>query len=230
MEGDRALRRAGRARPAYDGFYNRCAKRVIDAALSGAALALVWPLLLAIAAAIVADTGFPVFYRAPRGGYRGRPFRICKFRTMVRGADRMGGGTTALHDARITRVGAFLRKTKMDELPQLAQVLAGKMSLVGPRPELLKYVERYSGEERCILEVRPGITDYASVELINLDEIVGEGDADRAYEERVLKRKNALRVKYAESVSFRTDAAILARTAGAVIGKACAYAFRGEHR
>ena len=210
--------------------YNRYLKRVLDIMISGTAMLILWPLFLLISLVIVADTGFPVFYRAERGGYRGKTFRICKFRSMIPNADKVGGGTTALHDNRITKAGAFLRKTKLDEIPQLAQVFLGEMSLVGPRPELLKYVGQYAGKERCILEVRPGITDYASLELINLDEIVGTQNADEAYEELVLKRKNALRIRYAQTVSFKTDLLILFKTVKAVAEKGYAYIIRKEHR
>ena len=146
---------------AYDSVYNRVVKRMIDIVISGAALLILWPFYLVIGFAIAIEDGFPVFYRAPRGGYKNRSFKICKFRSMIKNADKIGGGTTALHDSRITRVGNFLRKTKLDEIPQLGQVFIGKMSLIGPRPELLKYVQQYSGEEEDILQVRPGITDYS---------------------------------------------------------------------
>ena len=217
-------------RPAYAGVYKRYIKRVLDALVALAALLVLWPLFLVIALLIAAEDGFPVLYRADRGGYRGKSFRICKFRTMVRNADRIGGGTTSLHDPRITRVGNFLRKTKMDELPQLGQVFLGKMSLVGPRPELLRYVEQYRDDELDILQVRPGITDYSSVEFINLDEIVGDTNADKMYEKYVLKRKNALRVRYAHTVSLRTDMDILIKTVLAVLEKAFGFIVRKEHR
>lgn len=215
---------------AYNGIYNRLVKRVLDICISGCAIALLWPFYLALALLIAVEDGLPVFYRADRGGYRGRTFRICKFRTMVKNADKLGGGTTSLHDPRITRVGNFLRKTKMDELPQLFQVFTGKMSLVGPRPELLQYVSQYAGAEEQILQVRPGITDHSSVAFIDLDEIVGDQNADEMYERLVLKKKNALRVEYAETVSFRTDCRILVKTVEAVMKKANGYIFRKEHR
>lgn len=126
----------------YAGIYNRIIKRFIDILISGIALLILWPLYFVIGLAIAIEDGFPVFYRAPRGGYKNRPFKICKFRSMVKNADKIGGGTTALHDSRITKVGNFLRKTKLDEIPQLGQVFLGKMSLIGPRPELLKYVKQ----------------------------------------------------------------------------------------
>lgn len=218
------------AAPAYAGIYNRYLKRVLDVCVAAIALLILWPLYLVIAVLIVADDGFPVFYRADRGGYQGIPFRICKFRTMVKNADRLGGGTTSLHDPRITKTGNFLRKTKLDEIPQLGQVLTGKMSLVGPRPELLQYVSRYQGEELDILKVRPGITDYSSVEFINLDEIVGDSNADEMYEKYVLQKKNALRIRYAHTVSFRTDVQILLKTAAVVLKKAFGFIIKKEHR
>ena len=190
---------------AYDGVYNRIIKRVIDIVLSGIMLLIISPFFLIITIAIAAQDGFPVFYRADRGGYRNKPFKICKYRSMVKNADKIGGGTTALNDPRITKVGNFLRKTKLDEIPQIGQVFIGKMSFIGPRPELLQYVNQYKGEELDILQVRPGITDYSSVEFINLDEIVGGDNADEMYEKYVLKKKNELRVKYAHTVSHGDD-------------------------
>ena len=216
--------------PSYTSIYNLYIKRILDILISAAALLLTWPLFLIIGAAVALEDGFPVFYRAQRGGYRGQPFRICKFRSMIRNADKLGGGTTSFRDSRITKVGNFLRKTKLDEIPQLWQVLTGKMSLVGPRPELMQYVCAYTGEELDILKVRPGITDFSSVEFINLDEIVGEENADEMYEKLVLKKKNALRVKYAHNVSFSTDATILFMTAKAVLGKCFGFLVKKEHR
>lgn len=215
---------------AYDSIYNRYIKRVLDILISGAALSILWPAYLVIGLLIAAEDGLPVFYRAERGGYRGKTFRICKFRSMVKNADKIGGGTTSLRDPRITKVGNFLRKTKLDEIPQLGQVFLGKMSLIGPRPELLRYVSQYQGEELEILQVRPGITDYSSVEFINLDEIVGTENADEMYEKHVLKKKNALRVKYARTVSFRTDVYILFKTVAAVLKKAFGFIVKKEHR
>lgn len=225
-----AIHTAATQKPAYDRLYNRCVKRGLDIFISGVALAILWPVYLCIAVAIAAQDGFPVLYRAQRGGYRGKPFRICKFRSMVKNAEAIGGGTTSLHDPRITPLGNLLRKTKLDEIPQLGQVFLGKMSLVGPRPELLHYVAQYQGEELDILKVRPGITDYSSVEFINLDEIVGSDNADEMYEKFVLRRKNALRVKYAHTVSLKTDVYILFKTIGAVLDKAAGFLFRKEHR
>lgn len=215
---------------AYNRMYNRCIKRLIGMIIAGIALIALSFIFLLIAIAIAIEDGFPIFYRADRGGYRGKPFRICKFRSMVKNADQIGGGTTALNDPRITKVGNFLRKTKLDELPQIGQVFLGKMSFVGPRPELLRYVEQYAGDEKDILQVRPGITDFSSVEFINLDEIVGSVNADEMYEKYVLKKKNELRIKYAHSVSFKTDTVILFKTIAAVFVKAFDFVVKKEHR
>ncbi len=215
---------------AYNSIYNRCVKRILDFTITLIALCFLWPFYLIISVLIIIEDGFPVFYRAERGGYKGKPFRICKFRSMIKNADKVGGGTTALNDPRITKTGNFLRKTKLDEIPQIGQVLMGRMSLIGPRPELLQYVEQYVGEEQDILQVRPGITDFSSVEFINLDEIVGGENADEMYEKYVLKKKNQLRVKYAHSVSFKTDVYILFKTLGAVFAKAFGFVVKKEHR
>ena len=207
----------GNPKPAYERLYNRKIKRCLDLGLSVIGLTMAIPLYLVIAVAIVADTGFPVFYRPLRGGYRGKPFCIYKFRTMVKDADKIGGGTTALNDSRVTRVGHILRKTKLDETANLINILLGTMSFIGPRPELLKYTEQYQGREKEILMVRPGVTDFSSLEFISLDEVVGPENADEMYEKHVLKRKNQLRIRYAEHVSFRTDAFIFMATVWKVL-------------
>lgn len=203
----------------YNSFYNLYLKRWLGFVLALLALPIALPFYLIIALCIVVDNGFPVFYRPLRGGYNNKPFHIFKFRTMVKNADKIGGGTTALNDPRITRVGAFLRKTKLDETPQLLNILIGNMSFIGPRPELLRYVEKYHDEELLILKVRPGITDFSSVEFINLDEVVGSDNADEAYEKYVLKRKNELRIKYATCVSFGVDCKLFFGTIWRVIQK-----------
>lgn len=173
----------------YDSFYNKYAKRWIGFLLAVILILILWPFYLIIAVAVAIEDGLPVFYRPQRGGYKNKSFRIFKFRSMVKNADKIGGGTTALNDPRITKVGNFLRKTKLDEIPQLFNIIAGSMSFIGPRPELLRYVNRYEGEEKLILQVRPGITDFSSIEFIDLDEVVGSANADEMYEKRVLKKK-----------------------------------------
>ena len=209
----------------YNSFYNRYAKRVIGLLLALMLLPLMLPVYVIVAVAIIADTGWPVLYRPQRGGYHNRPFRICKFRTMVKDADKVGRGTTALNDPRITRVGNVLRKTKLDETPQLMNIIAGTMSFIGPRPEVLRYTRQYTGDECLIYEVRPGITDFSSIEFINLDEIVGAENVDDIYETRILPRKNVLRVRYAREVSFATDARLFLLTVYDVIKKATRFIF-----
>lgn len=212
-------------KPKYLGIYNKFFKRVIDFVLALILAIVLLPFYFIIGLVVAITSGFPVFYRPERGGYKDKTFRICKFRTMVKNADKIGGGTTALNDPRITKFGSFLRKTKLDETPQLFNILSGKMSFIGPRPELLRYTSRYSEEEKVILQVRPGITDYSSVEFINLDEIVGGTNADEMYEKHVLKRKNELRIKYANTVSFGTDFKLFFKTVFYVLKKAFRYIF-----
>jgi len=150
----------------------------------------------------------------------GRQFRIWKFRTMVVNAEKIGGGTTALNDFRIFRFGGLLRKYKLDELPQIFNVIKGDMSLVGPRPELPQYTEQYEGDELLILSVRPGITDYSSMKFNALDEVVGAGDADRVFEDTVLTRKNELRIKYVKERTFFGDIKLILQTLGLIFRKA----------
>lgn len=219
---------SGKNKPitAYKGVYNRYIKRAMDFLLALICFVILCPFYILIAVAIVIETGFPVLYRAERGGYKGKTFKICKFRTMVKDADKIGGGTTALNDSRITKVGNFLRKTKLDETANLFNILKGEMAFIGPRPELLRYTEAYEGDEKYIFQVRPGITDYSSIEFINLDEIVGGDNADEMYEKYVLKKKNQLRIKYAATVSFKTDITLFFKTVWSVIKKALSFIFR----
>ncbi len=194
------------------------AKRIFDILVSVVGLIVLAPLLLLIAVVIKLDSTGPVFYRGVRSGLNGRPFRIYKFRTMVPNAEKLGGLSTAKDDPRVTRVGKFLRRYKLDELPQLINVLKGEMSIVGPRPEMPEYTGQYTGEEKLILTVRPGITDYASLEFIQLGEILGSDDVDRVYEERVRPIKNALRVKYVKERSFYVDILIILKTLAKLVG------------
>lgn len=207
----------------YKGIYNRFFKRVFDFILALIMVIVLSPVLLVVSALIIIDDGMPVFYRAQRGGYKNKTFRIFKFRSMINNADKIGGGTTALNDSRITKVGNFLRKTKLDEFANLFNILRGEMSFIGPRPELLQYTDQYEGVEKYIFEVRPGITDFSSDVFINLDEIVGGENADEMYERYVLKNKNALRVKYAAEVSFSTDIKIFFKTVFDVVKKALGF-------
>lgn len=213
-------------RRSYKSLYNRVIKRILGCILAMVSLIILFPVYMIIAVIIILDTGFPVFYKAERGGYLGKPFRIIKYRTMVKNADQIGGGTTALDDPRITKSGAWLRWTKLDEIPQLLNVINGTMSFIGPRPELLRYTNQYEGLEKNILNVRPGITDFSSITYINLDEIVGEQNADEMYEKFVLKKKNQLRLKYVAEVSFKTDVILFLKTVYIVASKAFRAVFR----
>ena len=207
----------------YGKLYNRYIKRMIDFPVALLLIIVLLPVFFILSLIIMLSSGRPVLYIAERGGYHGRTFRIYKFRTMIKNADQAGGGTSALNDQRITKVGNILRKTKLDEFPQLFNILKGDMSFVGPRPELIKYTAGYSQEELIILEVRPGITDYSSLTFINLDILVGERNADEVYENEILPVKNKLRMKYAETVSFPTDCRLLCITVIKVLQKAFHY-------
>lgn len=214
----------------YKSFYNKYVKRLIDLILALILFIIISPIYCIVAIAILIEDGKPILYRAERGGYHGQTFKICKFRSMIKNADKIGGGTTALHDERITHIGSLIRKMKVDEFPNLINIIKGEMSFVGPRPELLKYTELYTGAETLILEVRPGITDYSSIQFINLDEIVGGNNADEMYEKYVLPKKNKLRIKYAAEVSIITDIKIFFLTVWKVIEKCFGFLFKNEHR
>lgn len=187
-------------------------KRVFDVLVALTLLVYLSPLLVVLALLVVCTSRGPALYRGIRTGLNGVPFGMWKFRTMVVGAER-GGTTTRLGDTRITRVGAWLRRTKLDELPQLANVLTGDMSLVGPRPEVAEHTDAYTPEERAILSVRPGITDFASLRFADLARELGTDDPHGEYVRRVRAEKNALRLRYVREQSFAVDMEILARTA-----------------
>ena len=194
------------------------AKRVMDIAISAAALCVLWPVFLLIALAIVIDDPGPVFYRQVRVGRGGRPFRIFKFRTMVVDADKKGLSITVGRDSRITRVGAFLRKTKLDELAQLLNVLCGQMSFVGPRPEVPRYVELYTPYQRQVLLVRPGITDYASIAYRNENDLLeGAQDPERMYIDEIMPDKIELNMKYLHEISPLADIRLILSTVVAVV-------------
>ncbi len=193
-------------------------KRLFDAVISVVGLIVLTPLLVAVALAIKAESAGPVFYRGLRAGRDGKPFRIFKFRTMVMNADKIGGPSSSADDPRITRVGGFLRRYKVDELPQLLNVLRGEMSLVGPRPEVLQEVQLYTEEEKRLLEVRPGITDWASIRFRNEGEILrGSVDPHAAYREKIRPEKIRLGLEYVERRSFLTDCKIIASTLKAIL-------------
>lgn len=193
-------------------------KRLMDIVISGCALAVLWPVLLLIALAIKIDDPGPVFYRQVRVGRGGRTFRIYKFRTMVVDADKKGLAITVGRDNRITRMGALLRKTKLDELAQLINVFTGEMSFVGPRPEVPKYVEMYTPYQRQVLLVRPGITDYASIAYRNEnDMLAGCDDPEKMYIEKIMPDKIELNMKYLREISPIADIRLILSTIIAVI-------------
>ena len=193
-------------------------KRLMDVAISGCALFVLWPVLLLIAAAIKIDDPGPVFYRQVRVGKDGKTFRIFKFRTMVVDADKKGLAITVGRDSRITRVGALLRKSKLDELAQLINVFTGEMSFVGPRPEVPKYVDMYTPYQRQVLLVRPGITDYASIAYRNENDMLeGAQDPERMYIEQIMPDKIELNMKYLREISPAADIRLILRTIAAVI-------------
>ncbi|MBQ0958332.1 sugar transferase [Ideonella sp. 4Y11] len=195
------------------------AKRLLDLTVSALALLLLSPLLLLIALAVKLDSAGPVFFRQERVGQGGRVFRIHKFRTMRTDAERLGPQITVGRDPRITRVGHWLRDRRLDELPQLIDVLLGTMSLVGPRPEVPRYVAHYPAALKAeVLAVRPGLTDPAT--LAHLDEaalLAAAPDPERAYIDEVLPRKLALQADYARRATLRGDLGLLWRTLCALV-------------
>ena len=193
-------------------------KRAMDIVISGGALLVIWPVLLIVAAAIKIDDPGPVFYRQVRVGRGGKTFRIFKFRTMVVDADKKGLAITVGRDNRITRVGALLRKTKLDELAQLLNVFVGEMSFVGPRPEVQKYVDLYTPYQRQVLLVRPGITDYASIAYRNENDLLaGAQDPEKMYIDVIMPDKIELNMKYLREISPLADLRLIFGTIAAVI-------------
>jgi lipopolysaccharide/colanic/teichoic acid biosynthesis glycosyltransferase len=188
------------------------AKRLFDLFGASLGLLLVWPVFLVVALLIRLEDGGPVFYRQERVGYRGRPFRIWKFRTMVATADTRGPPLTAVDDPRITRVGRWLRRFKVDELPQLLNVLAGEMSLVGPRPEVPRYVARYTADQRRVLELMPGITDVASLSHWDERVIAGATEPERLYLEKILPEKLCLSQEYGRTATAWSDFLVICKT------------------
>jgi lipopolysaccharide/colanic/teichoic acid biosynthesis glycosyltransferase len=193
-------------------------KRLFDVLLSALGLLILFPLILAIAVAVRVDSPGPAVFRQVRVGRGGRPFRMLKFRSMTTAQAPGAPLITAADDARVTRIGALLRRTKLDELPQLVNVLMGEMSFVGPRPELATYVALYPPQLReVILSVRPGITDEASIQFSNESELLaGAADPESCYLEEILPRKLELYASYVRQRTFGGDLRILLRTVALV--------------
>lgn len=188
-------------------------KRLFDFVFSFLGLMILAPFFLAIAFAIKITSSGPVFYRGERVGKKGKLFKIFKFRTMRADAETTGVSSTAQDDSRITAVGKFLRRYKIDELPQLINILKGEMSFVGPRPQVKWATDRYTEEEKIILSVRPGITDYASVKFSNEGEILkGSQNPDKDYLEKIHPEKTRLQIEYIRNQSFLVDLKIIVKT------------------
>jgi len=178
--------------------------RLCDIVFSAIGLLLLSPLFLIVYVLIRCESKGGGFYCQQRVGKDGRMFGLYKFRSMRTGSDQKGLITVGGHDSRITRMGYFIRKYKIDELPQLWNVLKGDMSLVGPRPEVKKYVDLYTAEQRRVLSVRPGITDYASIEYVDENEILGKADdPDRVYVEEIMPAKIRLNMRYIENRNLK---------------------------
>ena len=198
-------------------MYRFC-KRCFDIFFSFLGILLLLWLFLIIAIAIKCSSKGPVLFKQERVGKNAKTFKIWKFRSMVVNAEAKGMQITTDGDNRITNVGKFIRKTKIDELPQLFNVLSGKMSFVGPRPEVPKYVALYSDEQLRVLTVKPGITDLASIEFRNENDLLdGDDDPERKYIEEIMPAKLALNLKYIEKAGFFYDIGLIFKTIGKVI-------------
>jgi len=192
--------------PARRTFYLRVGKRLLDVCASSVGLVLSSPLLLLCSILIRLESPGPVFYRQWRVGQGGKPFQILKLRSMVVGADCAGKKITATGDARITRVGLWLRRMKIDEIPQLWNVLRGEMSLVGPRPEVPEYVAMYDDEQRRVFEFKPGITGPASLAFVDEERLLaGRLDQEGYYVKTVLARKLELDLAHCRKATFGSD-------------------------
>lgn len=193
-------------------------KRIFDLLFSFLGLVILSPFLLVIAILIVIDSKGDVFYLQQRVGKDNKDFNIFKFRTMRPNSDKQGLLTVGAKDSRITKIGVFLRKYKIDELPQLINVLIGNMSFVGPRPEVRKYVDLYNSEQKKVLTVKPGITDYASIEYSNENELLARSEnPEKTYIEEIMPAKLELNLKYIKEASLLTDIKIIFKTFAKIV-------------
>lgn len=193
-------------------------KRTFDIIISALSLLLLLPIFVIIAIAIKCSSKGDVYFRQERVGKGGKPFKIFKFRTMVSDAENKGLQITVGADARITKVGKFLRKTKIDELPQLINVLVGSMSLVGPRPEVPKYVNMYDDVQRNVLLVRPGITELASIVYRNENELLAKSDnPEETYINEIMPEKIRLNLEYIKKMNVFYDLILIIKTVGAIL-------------
>ena len=195
-------------------------KRLFDIVASGCGLLVLSPVLLVAAIWIKLDSRGPVFYRQVRVGYKNKDFRIFKFRSMRIGADKGSLVTIGGRDPRITRSGYFIRKYKLDELPQLINVFIGDMSLVGPRPEVRHYVDYWTPEQMHVLDVRPGITDPASIKFRNENELMGKAEnPEEYYINVIMQEKIKLYLEYVENASFLYDLRLIFKTFKVIISE-----------
>jgi lipopolysaccharide/colanic/teichoic acid biosynthesis glycosyltransferase len=195
-------------------------KRIFDVIASGLGLIVLSPLFLILAIWIKLDSKGPVFYRQVRVGYKNKDFRIFKFRSMRVGADKGSLVTIGGHDPRVTRSGYFIRKFKFDELPQLINVFLGEMSLVGPRPEVRHYVDYWTPEQMHVLDVRPGITDPASIKFRNENELMEKAeDPEKYYIEVIMQEKIKLYLEYVEKHSFFYDLGLIFKTFWVIVSE-----------
>ncbi len=195
-------------------------KRLFDIIASGLALIVLSPLFLVLAIWIKLDSKGPVFYRQVRVGWHNKDFRIFKFRSMRVGADKGSLVTIGGHDPRVTKSGYFIRKFKFDELPQLINVLFGDMSLVGPRPEVRHYVDYWTPEQMRVLDVRPGITDPASIKFRNENELMEKAeDPEKYYIEVIMQEKIKLYLEYVKKHSFFYDIALIFKTFWVIVSE-----------
>jgi lipopolysaccharide/colanic/teichoic acid biosynthesis glycosyltransferase len=195
-------------------------KRIFDIIFSVIVLLLFLPFACIISIVIALESKGGVFYYQERIGKNGVPFQLWKFRTMQKNADQYGKLTVGMNDARITKAGLFLRKYKLDEFPQFVNVLLGDMSIVGPRPEVAEYVALYNEQQRAVLDVEPGITDYASLEYFKENELLGKSpDPKKTYIEEVMPAKLAINLKYVQQAGFFQDIKIIWLTFLKVIGR-----------
>ncbi len=194
------------------------AKRAFDIVVSLLILAVCSPFFLLLALAVKIDSRGPVFYRQIRVGRYNQDFKIFKFRTMVQDADKIGPPLTVGDDPRVTKVGRFIRKLRLDEFSQLLNVLGGSMSLVGPRPEVRKYVDVYAPEYMATLLIRPGITATSSIAFKDEDSLLNAAeDPEKVYVEQILPPKMAYNLEYMKNISLLNDIKIMFRTVGAVL-------------
>jgi lipopolysaccharide/colanic/teichoic acid biosynthesis glycosyltransferase len=188
-------------------------KRLFDIIASLIGIILLLPFFIVICLAMIVSCGFPLFYLQTRVGKNGKDFKLFKFRTMHLDADKKGLLTVGGRDPRVTSIGYYLRKYKLDELPQLFNVLFGTMSLVGPRPEVRKYVELYTKEQQQVLSVKPGITDFASLEYINENDLLAKSDnPEKTYIDEIMPAKLALNAKYIQQQGVLVDFKIIVST------------------